>query len=299
MRNKLIIAILSCSCLAAGCGESGKESPDIVPTDIKVSLKIVPEATRVQMDPLSGKTTFAEGDNVSVWSKGLVKDIDARYFKVGPDYSLTSSNEYKYNGKLGANFFACYPPKSGSETVAFSVKSNQGEDGAFAASDFMTSVVHVDAASEEAVSLPFSHRLSLLGIKLMDIEEVKAIVLKNAKTKVSWKMDEDVLRTDDSETSDIILGRNDRVAGEEYWAIVPAQVLKGNELAVVIQLDNGNELTWTPESDMVVDSSHLIQITLSQTHGGADALVAISVLTAEWGKVESVDGMLTDEENLL
>ncbi|MGM9790431.1 MAG: fimbrillin family protein [Candidatus Cryptobacteroides sp.] len=298
MRNKLIIAILSCSCLAAGCGESGKESPDIVPTDIKVSLKILPEATRVQRDPLSGKTTFAEGDNVSVWSKGLVKDIDGRYFKVGPDYSLTSSNEYKYNGKLGADFFACYPPKSGSETVVFEVKANQSEDGAFAASDFMTSVVHSDAASEQAVPIPFSHRLSLLRIKLVDIEDAESVVLKNAKTKVSWTMEGDVLRTDDSEISDIILGRNVGATIAEYLAIVPAQVLKGNELAAVIRLNNGNELTWTPESDIVVDSSQLIQITLSQTHGGADALVALSVISAQWGNVESVDGMLTDDENL-
>ena len=297
MRNRLIFGVLFCGCLAAGCGKQEKEFPGTDSPVIKVSLQIVPQATRAQMDPISGATTFVEGDNVSVWSKGLVKDIDARYFKVGPDYALTSSNEYKYNGKQGASFFACYPPKSGSGTVGFAVKANQSEEGALAASDFMTSSVSVEDASEQAVSLPFTHRLSLLGIRLADIENVKDVVLKNAKTKVSWEMEGDVLRTEDSEISDITLGRNARVAGEEYLAIVPAQVLKGNDVAVVIRLDNGNELTWTPESDLTLESSQLIQITLSQTHGGADALVALSVLSAEWGNVESVEGMRVDEED--
>lgn len=284
MRNKLIFAILFCGCLASACVKPDKEPGDEKPTAIKVRLEIVPD---------SGSSTFVEGNQVSVWSKGLVKDIDARYFKVGADYSLTSSNEYQYNGSQGATFYACYPPKSGVGTVKFTVKTNQSTDGAFASSDFMTSVVSVEAASEQAVPLAFSHRLSCLTISLKDIEGVREVVLKDAKTEVSWNMQTDAVSTEDTDASDITLA----FTGADYCAIVPEQVLKGGEVAVVIRLEGGNDLTWAPDSDVAIGSSKSLQITLSQTHGGADALVALSVLSAQWGKVESSDGMLIDEDN--
>lgn len=268
MKRRILYLLLP-TMLLAGCDkdESGGEPA----TDDRIRFEIgfapqdaamggAPE-TRTATAP-DFKTTWETGDEIGVYivkgSDGLqasgnyadnVKFI--RQSNGTWSYTLPTGREYYPTDGDKLHFFAYYPydaAMSAPTAYTFSVRTDQSAEADYSLSDLMTAKAENVEESKNAVSLQFSHALSLVQVEVKREVNVPhfdgdfTVTLKGAKPDavLGWSSN----LTGTGTPTDIVMHK---VAGMNYTyrALVPAQTLGAEAKVSFVQTTSGKEINMT------------------------------------------------------
>lgn len=286
----------------AACSSQNGEEPVVEQPSNAVNLAINTRVTRAITDA-SGITSFAEGDQITLYSSGLFQEMAAEPYivKAAGELEHASGKTFSYYGTQGATFYAYYPSNTVSSNryeATFEVSSDQSMDGSFGFSDLMTATSSVDAAQSEAVNLSFAHRLSLVKVDLSQFDfNVKGVELINIYPQVTWSYSSDAVFTVTTATpTSIRMGTNVAAdaAGKIYWAVVPPQSMSSGNPLIMITTDTGKSYTYKPSNDIPFNEGTITSFALKLT--GAGELVNISTtLQSQWGATTSNEDCVLEE----
>ena len=141
-----------------------------------ISLTSSISKTRTTSDPQATalNTSNAVGVFVTDGAAAITNGTNNQH-SVGSDGSLTTSNAMTYPSEDGAtvNIYA-YAPYAAGMTLgdnSFSVATNQDTDAGYLASDLVWASKEGQTSSSSAVSLAFTHKLSLLNITISNASD--------------------------------------------------------------------------------------------------------------------------------
>lgn len=287
MKKHFILAAMAVAAIFAGCSNENEEN--LMPNEgAPVNFVIDGPVTRTTTTP-GGVTSFVEGDKIAIYSDGLLNEMTGAVFTVGGGGALTGDASYSYDGMSGASFYAYYPTAAtGSATNAvFTVATDQSAEGAFGASDFMTAKKTVDAATADAISLSFAHRLTLVKVALSGITASK-VEINNVQPTATWTYSSDAVVTSGTATT-IKMGKY----GNEYWAVIPAQTVNTGTVLFTITAD-GKTYTYTPASNITFNEGTRKKFTLAISADGKTVVSLSKLADVQWGAEESVEGDVTE-----
>ncbi len=303
MKKHLFFAACLATALFSAC--SNNEVEQLTSNEgTKVSFAINRDVARATttVDNGTTTTTFAEDDEITVFSTGLVEDMKGEKFQVkGSTLKLKDETKsFTYNGNDGASFYACYPTtneiENETETRTFTIQTDQSETNAYEQSDLMTANAIVNIAQAAAVQLEFKHKLTLVKVSLSGFTNITSVQLNNIKPTVKWTLSTDAVTLDDTSTpesitlnpvtvdqgSDTSSTEDDTI---EYWAVVPAQTLDGGTAMFNI-VANSKNYTYTPASDVTLTADTPIKFNLT-LQPDAISVVLGSSLSSSWGNSAS------------
>lgn len=290
MKKHFILAAMAVAAIFARCSNENEEN--LMPNEgAPVNFVIDGPVTRTTTDATSGVTSFVEGDEIAIYSSGLSNEMAGAVFTVGGGGALTAEGSYAFNGMSGANFYAYYPTTAmGSATnVAFTVAADQSAEGAFGASDFMTAKKNVGAATSDAISLSFAHRLTLVKVALSGITANK-VEINNVMPTATWTYSDDAVATSGNATT-IKMGLNN----SEYWAVIPAQTVNKGTVLFTITADDGKVYTYTPTVDNITfNEGTRKKFTLAISADGKTVVSLSKLADVNWGAEDSVPGDVTE-----
>lgn len=283
MKKHFILAAMAVAAIFAGCSNENEEN--LMPSEgAPVNFVIDGPVTRTTTDATTGVTSFVEGDKIAIYSDGLQNEMAGAVFTVGGGGALTGNASYSFNGLSGANFYAYYPEtaKGDAASAEFTVAADQSAEGAFGASDFMTAKKNVGAATSDAISLSFAHRLTLVKVALSGITASK-VEINNVQPTATWTYSTDAVATSGNATT-IRMGLN----GIEYWAVIPAQTVNTGTVLFTITAGDGKVYTYTPTvSSIIFNEGKAKKFALALASTGDGTLVSLSTdMEAAWGKEE-------------
>lgn len=288
MKKHFILAAMAVAAIFASCSNENEEN--LMPSEgAPVNFVIDGPVTRTTTDATSGVTSFVEGDKIAIYSDGLQNEMAGAVFTVGGGGALTGNASYSFNGLSGANFYAYYPEtaKGDAASAEFTVAADQSAEGAFGASDFMTAKKNVGAATSDAISLSFAHRLTLVKVALSGITASK-VEINNVQPTATWTYSTDAVATSGNATT-IRMGLN----GIEYWAVIPAQTVNTGTVLFTITAD-GKTYTYTPASNITFNEGTRKKFTLAISADGKTVVSLSKLADVQWGTEESVEGDVTE-----
>ena len=220
---KRILILAGCLMALAACNK--KEEP----AKEAFAFRISPVLTKVSA------TSFDNGDaiGVNVYRTGAVHAQNARLTYDGNVFS----GDLKWYTEEGKAVVAAYYPYSATAPQEFSVQADQ--TAGTSSSDFVSGVKYDVTPSEDAVVIPFKHKLSHVVVSL--INETNGVisgfalsgVKLNAKLNADWEAAEDP-----SAAKGTVKAHK---AGEdEYDLILPPQT---SSVTAVVTLADGKELS--------------------------------------------------------
>lgn len=290
MKKHFILAAMAVAAIFASCSNENEEN--LMPSEgAQVNFVIDGPVTRTTTDATSGVTSFVEGDKIAIYSSGLLNDMAGAVFTVGGGGALTGNASYSFNGLSGANFYAYYPEtaKGDAASAEFTVAADQSAEGAFGASDFMTAKKNVGAATSDAISLSFAHRLTLVKVALSGITASK-VEINNVMPTATWTYSDDAVATSGNATT-IKMGLNN----SEYWAVIPAQTVNTGTVLFTITADDGKVYTYTPTVDNITfNEGTRKKFTLAISADGKTVVSLSKLADVQWGTEESVEGDVTE-----
>lgn len=288
MKKHFILAAMATTALLAGCSN---EEENLMPNaGAKVSFVIDGPVTRTTTGT-DGTTSFVAGDKIAVYSTGLTNNMSGAEFTVADGGELTGET-YTFNGTDGAKFYAYYPTTAtGSATDAvFTVAEDQSATGTFNNSDFMTAKAIVDAATKDAISLSFAHRLALVKIELSGIADITGVEMNNVQPTATWTYNDDKVTTSGTTTT-IKMGVNTT----EYWAVIPAQTITTGTVLFTIQA-GGKTYTYKPTvNDIIFNEGKVKKFKLTIAADGQSVVSLSTSMEAIWGEEVIENGNVTEE----
>lgn len=290
MKKHFILAAMAVAAIFASCSNENEEN--LMPSEgAPVNFVIDGPVTRTTTDATSGVTSFVEGDKIAIYSDGLQNEMAGAVFTVGGGGALTGNASYSFNGLSGANFYAYYPEtaKGDAASAEFTVAADQSAEGAFGASDFMTAKKNVGAATSDAISLSFAHRLTLVKVALSGITASK-VEINNVQPTATWTYSTDAVATSGNATT-IRMGLN----GDEYWAVIPAQTVNIGTILFTITASDGKVYTYTPTvSNITFNEGKAKKFTLA-LDPGKQTLVSLNTnMDVTWGNDGDESGNITE-----
>lgn len=243
MKKHFILAAMAVAAIFASCSNENEEN--LMPSEgAPVNFVIDGSVTRTTTDATSGVTSFVEGDKIAIYSSGLSNEMAGAVFTVGGGGALTADNgaSYAFSGLNGASFYAYYPTTAtgGATSTEFTVAADQSGAGAVDKSDLMTAKSSIGAATLDAISLKFAHRLTLVKVKLTGIT-ISTVEINNVQPTATWSYSTDAVATSGDATT-IKMGLN----GDEYWAVIPTQTVNIGTILFTITASDGKVYTYTP-----------------------------------------------------
>lgn len=166
-------------------------------------------------------------------------------------YTLPSGKEYYPNDGDKLHFYAYYPYKSGIDPIAytFSVETDQSDGADYNASDLLLAKRDDVANSSNAVSLQFSHALSLIQVEVK--REVNVPFFNEADFTVTLTnvLPDAVLGwgsplSGTGTAAEIVMHKVDGMTNT-YRALVPAQTLGTDSKVIFKQTTSGKEINMT------------------------------------------------------
>lgn len=258
--------------LLAGCNkdESGGDPGTPRATDGQIRFEIgfasqdaamggTPE-TRTATAP-DFKTTWVDGDRVGLFivkgAGGLlpagnwVDNLEMTYNSGTWSYTLPTGKEYYPTDGDKLHFFAYYPydaAMSDPTAHTFGVHTDQSAEADYSLSDLMTAKAENVEESKNAVSLQFSHALSLVQVEVKREVNVPhfdgdfTVTLKGAKPDAVFGWSSNLTGT--GTPTDIVMHK---VAGMNYTyrALVPSQTLGAEAKVSFVQTTSGKEINMT------------------------------------------------------
>ena len=305
MKKHLFFAACLATALFSACNNN--EVEQLTSNEgTKVSFAINRDVARATTTVADSKTTttFEDNDIITLYSKGLLTEIAGTQYKVNGTSLVyngaESEPEYCYNGTNGATFYAYYPETAVGTTtgVSCTVATDQATTG-YGKSDFMTSKTVQTTASNEAVTLTFKHRMTLVKIDVSAITstiDISSVELNNVKPTATWTYETDAVEAS-GDASTIKLGENSSIADKtEYWAIIPAQTINKTAIVTIKGQDkNGTTqrvYNYTPESDVTFTEGKIYELTLSLS---GNQVVSTSInKTVAWGDSDTQTGSMDE-----
>lgn len=286
----------------AACSSQSGEEPVLEQPNNAVNLSINTRVTRAITDA-QGITSFAEGDQITLYSSGLYQEMSAEPFvvKASGELQHTAAKTFSYYGTQGATFYAYYPSNTVSTNryeATFAVSSDQSMDGSFGFSDLMTATSKVNAAQSEAVNLSFAHRLALVKVDLTQFDfTVKNVELTNVYSQATWSYASNTVTTVTTALpTSVRMGTNlaADASGKIYWAVIPAQTMMKDNALIMITTDTGQSYTYSPSNDIPFNEGTITSFALKLT--GAGELVNISTtLQSQWGSTTNNEDCVLEE----
>lgn len=284
MKSTFLSAALVLTVCLTGCRKDeqpARESGE----NTQVQFVIEDQVTRTATS--GGTTRFLEGDRIGIVSSGLATDMSNAIYTVSADGSLTGEPFY-YDGTNAASFYAHYPATASyaASAVTMTVSEVQNTEELFNANDFMTATASGDpAVGNGVVSLRFYHRLTLVKVVWKGTETASVANMNNVKPTVTWKHADNTLTTS-GDVIDVCMWKQE--AAQEYWALVPEQVVSaGTDLVTV--MDGTKAYRYTTAGEISFKANTVKTITLSIAADDAVEAVFSEIAIEDWGS-DDVDG---------
>lgn len=290
MKKQFLFTAMALATFFIGC--SDEETPNIG-SENKVKFFIDGPASRVVTN--GNATTFEAGDQVAINSSGLAPEMENEIFTVGADGSLNADLSFYYDGNKSAKFYAYYPTSAihSEGNVTHTVPAVQQGEEQYNANDFMTSTATGSPTTNNgAVSLKFSHRLSLVKIIWEGSKTATDIEMFGIKPTVVWNYATDAVTAGGNATNIVMW----KIATDkqEYWALIPSQTIaKGTKL---LEIRDGDKVyPYTPNVDLAFNDKQVKKITLTtKEEEGSTEAVATSISIEDWVEDTTVsEGDLT------
>lgn len=258
MKKHFILAAMAMTALFTACSNDDEATP-LNEGQVPVSFTISGIDSRATTSANNFTTLFDNGDKIGITGTNVDPDMNNKLFNVTvTDGSATiaadGNTEFTY-GEADALFNAYYPYDENFANT-FAVQTNQ-VDG-INKSDFLTATAQGNATTPN-VTLEFSHRLVLVQVKLTGVTNVNSVILKNAKTKVTYTASTSstaestvALATENNEATDIVM--YPQTANTTYWAIIPAQEIAAGNL-IEVNATEGTFVYTTQEASTFTEKN--------------------------------------------
>lgn len=286
--KKYILPVLALTALFSACSNEENTAP--ATENQKVNLVIGGPVSRTTTT--GNSTTFVEGDEIGITSSGLDIDMSNATYTVGSNGALTGGSFY-YSGTNTATFYAHYPNTAtySDGTVSLSVPAAQATEAAFNACDFMTSTATGDPTNGGTVVLKFKHRLALVKVVWNGSTTATNVTLMGAKPTVTWTHTTDACATS-GDAIDINMWKIGN--GQEYWAMIPEQALKGgSQLLTITDADKSYE--FVPAADLSFSANTIKKITLNLTEEGSVEATISDINIENWDEDDNDGGGYVEE----
>lgn len=284
MKKHFILAAMATTALLAGCSN---EEENLMPNaGAKVSFVIDGPVTRTTTDA-NGITSFAEGDEIGMYSEGLFSNMAATIFTVGSNGNLTAKagGDFTFNGTNPATFYAYYPTSAQTDATSaeITIQNDQSTNQGFNESDFMTVKKASVAATANPISLEFKHRLALVKVELKNINAT-AVTINGVQPTATWTFTDDAIATTGTAIN-INMWKN----GNEFWAVIPAQSINAStELFSIRTADK--TYVYKPTSKINFTEGNAKKFTLGLAGGATGDVVALGTIQSKpWGEWSTIE----------
>ena len=215
------------------------------------------EALPFRISPVLTKvtsTSFETGDAIGV---SIVRDAQYAY----ADNQKLTYNGSEFTGDLkwfteeGSAFISAYHPYSSTALTAFAVQADQ--TAGLSSSDFITGFKNDVKPSEQAVVIPFKHKLSHVVVNLVNNSDgiITGFSLANVKLKAAldagWEPSED-------ESAPKSTVKAHKVNDSKYDLILPPQKAT---MTAVVTLQDGKELSQV-QDEVTLESGKEYSLTV-------------------------------------
>lgn len=272
------IALLAGLSLATGCGESALpgaqegETGTATPADVMTFAPLHPnQLTRATT------TAFEAGDRVGLFvcHNDLPLEVSGNYVtNAGLTFDgsrwNTETPVYWNNGTY--DIYAYYPYTASVASVddlPFGVSTDQNAPGGYEASDFLWATQADARASNEAVQLQFSHRMSRLLIKLVKGEDYEGdelpadaeVYVHNTVPTATIDLSVGMVTRDTYGTSQTIRAKS--LGGHQYAAIIVPQRLDNRQPLVEVVME-GVSYLYESKFHFKNGVQHSVQLAISK-----------------------------------
>ncbi|MCM1440483.1 MAG: fimbrillin family protein [Roseburia sp.] len=274
--------------MSASCVNGSDE--DIVATPNGAVMLMVNPDVKSRMSTDGYATTFESGDRIKVSSAGLIDNMDGAILVVdgdGKTLNPEGSKKYYYNGNAEARFYACYPKTavfSGTQSVTFTVASDQTDEGAHVANDFMTAQCTGTAASKPTLS--FAHMLAWVKVEIENSNEnaITGITVKDILPTATHTFGgtESIADFQANGGIDVKMGRKD----DGFGALIPQQEIKAGKDLLDITI---GDLTYTyaPTANITFGAGKVKTIKLKISNS---VVMEAGISVADWSEEEEIEG---------
>lgn len=288
MKHILTGVLVTASLMVVSCGNDTEEIKPIEKNGV-VTLSVMP-TVQSRLSTEGTTTKFSAGDLISVSSQGLIEDMAKATFTVGSDgTSLSTTNQFLYNGDNQATFYAYYPTSAdgGTSTAAFTVAQDQNADNAHADNDFMTAKSTGNAA--QTTVLTFQHQLAWMKVVVNGVEDkTVSVTINSVKPTANYDYATGAVTTG-GDAVDITMGKHD----SDFWALIPAQTFESNSVMLSISVDDDN-YTFTPSKQISLDKSKVKKISLTIANG---VVLEAGISAEQWTDDGTVEGNIFKQTN--
>lgn len=269
--------------------------------------------TKTETEEISGdlSTSFVAGDEVGVFAVCGESDIclNNKYTAAAAGSAVTwSTGAPISNEPRPTAFYAYYPYTVGNTdktAISHTILTDQDNEASYNKSDLLTSVVNnpafTDDGGNKKVSLPFTHQLALVQVKVRlgsSIEAPRNMKLLNVKTKVKVDFIGDsspTVTTEESTSGDVFMYEYDSKLDAannyvHYRAVVPAQTIASSTPILEFTLD-GKIYQLQHVNGVTYNSRKIrnIEVTIEQT-GGDTPQIGINIGKTDIAGWETEDG---------
>lgn len=287
MKLQIAGVLIATSLLAVSCSND-TEDIKLIEKNSAVTLTVTP-TVQSRVTTTGTTTAFVSGDNIAVTSTGLANNMSETVLTVGEDgKTLTSTEEFFYNGNNEATFYAWYPStiKGSATSAAFTVATDQSTDGAFAANDFMTA--QSTGKASEKTSLTFTHQLAWVKVTVdAETDAEVAVTINGAQPTATYTYADDKVATS-GESTNITMGKHDT----EFWALIPAQSFDKDAAMLAITVGTTN-YTFTPTSAITFETGNVKKISLTIANG---VVIEADISAEQWADGGSIKGSIFKKE---
>lgn len=300
MKNKLLLTLLTATCLFSSCT---KENEVNMPQDKSEGNKVTfivntAPVTRTTVNTTNNSTQFVENDKIGIFELSTsITDANNYEYKVLSDGTLEAADAsktlyYPNDANENINFYAYYPfnpEAAATDKVEFTVADDQSSEALYNANDFMAATTSENKTNlADGVLLTFSHKLALVQLTLIgdDASKVTAVTLNNCKPTTTWTFSGNVIEAASGTAQDIKMWKITADANT-YWALVPAQTIT---TGTVLFTMTAGETTYTYKplaSDIVFTDNKIKKFNIQLGTNGNTIAVSTDMDTTGWDDTES------------
>lgn len=298
MRKHMILAAIAATALCTSCSNE-----DGLPVQGKEINFTINKLVSTRATTTGTTTTFDDGDVITIYSSGLFeKDMEGAKYTVNGTSLVADENNttiYHFNGTKEATFYAFYPQSAISDATKAEVTivAEQETKDNFEDYDLMTSTT--TKGNVEIVPLtPFKHRLALVKVDVSAMNSthtINSITINDVKPTATWTFSSNAVASS-GDAINVIMKEE---STGNYAAIIPAQKLTGNVIAIDAKDNNGLDHVYyyTPSSEVEFAEGTSNKITLKLS--GYQQVSATITKDVAWGNGVSKDDNVTERQLVL
>lgn len=287
--NKLFIAAIATMAMSACNNELGEQQVNnsgIINFRMGIGN---PASSRITMEDDKYSASFAAGDEVGIFVKDIDSYTNIKYSTedgtnwTGGSINAPAEGDYSYT------FYAYYPyneSSSDASSITTTVATNQETDG-YIKNDFLISTA---TTSNTTVTLPFSHALSLVEVRLEGdgAADGATVSILDAATNATIDLTTSTVTTGETKaevTMDALTGFK-----MKYRAIVPEQEISANTPIFKI-ISNGIKYNASYKNAVKFEEGKYLamKITLGKEEGTAEIEITTGAEINDWTEGDGGD----------